>query len=229
MNFDLSEEQQLVSDSIERFVQENYHLDSRIAIVKKSPGYSEEYWKTMSELGWLGLPFSEDDGGFGGDQIDTMVLMEQFGKGLVLEPYLASIILGGGAIKRAGNNEQRQAWLEGVIDGSKQLALAYAEPESGDEPHNVALAGSKTSDGYTLTGTKCMVLHGGTATAFVVSFRTSGGTVDQSGITLALIPSDREGLSVQAFPTVDGLQSSCLLYTSPSPRDQRGSRMPSSA
>ena len=154
MNFDLSEEQQLVSDSIERFVQENYHLDSRIAIVKKSPGYSEEYWKTMSELGWLGLPFSEDDGGFGGDQIDTMVLMEQFGKGLVLEPYLASIILGGGAIKRAGNNEQRQAWLEGVIDGSKQLALAYAEPESGDEPHNVALAGSKTSDGVYTNGHK---------------------------------------------------------------------------
>ena len=212
MNFDLSEEQQLVSDSIERFVQENYHLDSRIAIVKKSPGYSEEYWKTMSELGWLGLPFSEDDGGFGGDQIDTMVLMEQFGKGLVLEPYLASIILGGGAIKRAGNDEQRQAWLEGVIDGSKQLALAYAEPESGDEPHNVALAGNKTGDGYTLTGTKCMVLHGGTATAFVVSFRTSGGTVDQSGITLALIPADREGLSIQAFPTVDGLQSSELTF-----------------
>ena len=174
MNFDLSEEQQLVSDSIERFVQENYNLDSRISIVKKSPGYSEEYWKTMSELGWLGLPFSEDDGGFGGDQIDTMVLMEQFGKGLVLEPYL--------------------------------------EPESGDEPHNVALAGSKTGDGYTLTGTKCMVLHGGTATAFVVSFRTSGGTVDQSGITLALIPADREGLSIQAFPTVDGLQSSELTF-----------------
>ena len=96
----------------------------------------------MSELGWLGLPFSEADGGFGGNQIDTIVLMEQFGKGLVLEPYLASIVLGGGALKRTGNEDQKRTWLEGVIDGSKQLALAYMEPESGDEPHHVAVSGN---------------------------------------------------------------------------------------
>ena len=204
MNFDLSEEQQLVSDSIERFVLDNYNLESRVAIVQQSPGFSLDYWKTMSELGWLGLPFSEEDGGFGGDQLDTMVLMEQFGKGLVLEPYLASIVLGGGVLKRVASETQRKAWMNGVIDGSKQLALAYAEPESGYEPDNIAVAGNKTHDGYTLTGTKCMVLHGKTADAFVVSFRTSGGVVDQSGISLALIPADREGLKVQGFPTVDG-------------------------
>jgi alkylation response protein AidB-like acyl-CoA dehydrogenase len=102
--------------------------------------------------------------------------------------------------------------LDGVIDGSKQLALAYAEPESGYEPHNVAVAGTKTSDGYTVSGTKCMVLHGKTADGFVVSFRTSGGIVDQSGISLALIPADRKGLSVHGFPTVDGLQSSELTF-----------------
>lgn len=210
MNFELSEEQQLVSDSIERFVLDNYDLESRVAIVKQAPGFSLDYWKTMSELGWFGLPFSEEDGGFGGNQLDTMVLMEQFGKGLVLEPFLASIVLGGGALKRVASETQRKTWLEGVIDGSKQLALAYAEPESGYEPYNVAVAGTKSDDGYTLTGTKCMVLHGKTADAFVVSFRTSGGVVDQSGISLALIPADRKGLTVQGFPTVDGLQSSEL-------------------
>ena len=212
MNFELSEEQQLIADSIERFVQDNYELESRIAIVGKTPGFSQEHWNTMAELGWLGLPFSEEDGGFGGDQIDTMVLMEQFGKGLVVEPYLASVVLGGGALKRAGSEAQRKAWLEGVIDGSKQLALAYIEPESGDEPHHVAVSGTKTEEGYTLTGTKCMALHGGTADAFVVSFRTSGGIVDEAGITLALIPAEREGLIVQGFPTVDGLQSSELTF-----------------
>ena len=212
MNFDLSEEQQLVADSIERFVQDNYDLESRQAIVAQTPGFSEMHWQTMSELGWLGLPFAEADGGFGGNQIDTMVLMEQFGKGLVLEPFLASIVLGGGVLKRVGSEVQKKSWLEGVIDGSKQLALAYVEPESGDEPHNVALAGVSGADGYTLTGTKCMVLHGGTADAFVVSFRTSGGTVDRSGITLALIAADRQGLSVQGFPTVDGLQSAELTF-----------------
>jgi len=210
MNFELSEEQQLFSDSIERFVLDNYDLESRVAIAKQAPGFSLDYWKTMSELGWFGLPFSEEDGGFGGNQLDTMVLMEQFGKGLVLEPFLASIVLGGGVLKRVASEAQRKAWLEGVIDGSKQLALAYAEPESGYEPYNVAVSGTKSDDGYTLTGTKCMVLHGNTADAFVVSFRTSGGVVDQSGISLALIPADRKGLTVQGFPTVDGLQSSEL-------------------
>ncbi|MFT5209797.1 MAG: alkylation response protein AidB-like acyl-CoA dehydrogenase [Flavobacterium sp.] len=212
MNFELTEEQQLVSDSIERFVKENYDLGTRVKIVNQAPGFSQDYWNKMSELGWLALPFSEEQGGLGGDQLDTMVLMEQFGKGLVLEPYLASVILGGGAMKRSATESQCAAWLEGVIDGSKQLALAYAEPESGYEPENVALAGTKTDSGYTLTGTKCMVLHGKTADAFVVSFRTSGGVVDKAGITLALIPADRKGLSVQGFPTVDGLQSSELTF-----------------
>lgn len=212
MNFDLSEEQQLVSDSIERFVQDNYNLETRVSIQNQAPGFSQDYWKTMSELGWLGLPFSEDDGGFGGNQLDTMVLMEQFGKGLVLEPFLASIILAGGVLKRAANDTMRKQWMDGIIDGSSQLALAYAEPESGYEPHHVEMAGTPAEGGYTLSGTKCMVLHGATANAFVVSFRTSGGSVDPSGITLALIPADREGLTVSGFPTVDGLQAAELTF-----------------
>lgn len=212
MNFELTDEQQLVSDSVERFVQDKYDLESRIAIQNEKPGFSADHWKVMSELGWLGLPFSESDGGFGGDQVDTMILMEQFGKGLVLEPYLASVVLGAGVLKRAGGDEQKKAWLEGVIDGSKQLALAYAEPESGYDVHHVALMGSPDGDGYTLTGTKCMVAHGQTADGFVVSFRTGGGSVDRSGISLALIPADREGLEVNGFPTVDGLRSSELTF-----------------
>jgi hypothetical protein len=212
MNFELTEEQQMVADSIERFVQENYALETRTSIVAKDPGFSKDYWKTMAELGWFGLPFSEEDGGFGGNQIDTMVLMEQFGKGLVVEPFLASVVMAGGALKRAANAEQKKAYLEGIIDGSKQLALAYMEVESGDEPRYVAVAGTEADGGYQISGTKCMVLHGATADAFVVSFRTSGGTVDENGITLAVIPADREGLTVNGFPTVDGLQSSELTF-----------------
>lgn len=212
MNFDLTEEQQMVADSIERFVQEKYALETRTAIVADKPGFSKAYWQQMAELGWFGLPFSEEDGGFGGNQIDTMVLMEQFGKGLVVEPFLASVVLGGGALKRAGNAEQKKAWLEGVIDGTKQLALAYMEVESGDEPRYVSVAGTPDGDGFVISGTKCMVLHGATADAFVVSFRTSGGTVDENGITLAVIPADRDGLTVNGFPTVDGLQSSELTF-----------------
>lgn len=211
MNFELTEEQQLIADSIERFVADNYDLESRTAIVAKG-GFSEDYWKQMAELGWLGMPFSEEDGGFGGNQIDTMVMMEQFGKGLVLEPFLASVVLGAGALKRAGSAEQKAAWLPSVIDGTKQLALAYMEAESGDEPHNVMVAGTPSGDGFKINGIKCMVLQGGSADAFVVSFRTSGGTVDESGITLALIPADRDGITVHGYPTVDGLQSSEIKF-----------------
>ena len=99
MNFELSEEQKMIQQSVERFVQENYDLTNRVKISSEDPGYSQEYWTAMAELGWLGLAFSEEEGGFGGNQIDTLVLMEQFGKGLVLEPFLANIVLGGGAIK----------------------------------------------------------------------------------------------------------------------------------
>lgn len=212
MNFDLTEEQQMVADSIERFVQENYALETRTAIVAGQPGFSKDYWNQMAELGWFGLPFAEEDGGFGGNQIDTMVLMEQFGKGLVVEPFLASVVLAGGALKRSANSDQKKAYLEGIIDGSKQLALAYLEPEAGDEPSYAAVAGTPDGDGYLVSGLKCMVLHGATADAFVVSFRTSGGIVDENGITLAVIPADREGVSVNGFPTVDGLQSSELTF-----------------
>ena len=97
MNFELSEEQKMIQQSVERFVQENYDLTNRVKISSEDPGYSQDYWTAMAELGWLGLAFSEEDGGFGGNQIDTLVLMEQFGKGLVLEPFLANIVLGGGA------------------------------------------------------------------------------------------------------------------------------------
>ena len=99
MNFELSEEQKMIQQSVERFVQDNYDLNTRISLSANDCGYSSDFWKSMAELGWLGLPFDESDGGFGGNQIDVLVIMEQFGKGLVLEPYLASVVMGGGALK----------------------------------------------------------------------------------------------------------------------------------
>ena len=98
MNFELSEEQKMIQQNVERFVQDNYDLPKRVELSSQDPGYSKDYWNSMAELGWLGLPFIEEDGGFGGNQIDTLVIMEQFGKGLVVEPYMPSVILSGGLI-----------------------------------------------------------------------------------------------------------------------------------
>ena len=208
MNFELSDEQRMIQQNVERFVEDNYDLNTRVALSSKSPGFSTEYWQSMAELGWLGLPFEEEDGGFGGNQIDVLVVMEQFGRGLVLEPYLASIVMGGGALKRGGSEALKREMLPGVIEGSLQLAFAYAEMQSRFDLDDVMTSARKEGENFILNGQKSMVQNAETADQIVVTARTSGGQVGQQGITLFLIAADAEGLSRDNFPTVDGLRAS---------------------
>ncbi|HHZ84991.1 MAG TPA: pimeloyl-CoA dehydrogenase small subunit, partial [Gammaproteobacteria bacterium] len=208
MNFELSEEQRMIQQSVERFVEDNYDLNSRVALSSNSPGFSTENWHSMAELGWLGLPFEEEDGGFGGNQIDVLVVMEQFGRGLVLEPYLASIIMGGGALKRGGTDALKSEILPQVIEGTLQLAFAYAEEQSRFDLDDVMTSARKEGENFILNGQKSMVQNAETADKIVVSARTSSGQVGPQGITLFLIDADAEGLSRDNFPTVDGLRAS---------------------
>jgi len=208
MNFELSEEQRMIQQSVERFVEDNYDLNSRVALSSSSTGFSTEHWHSMAELGWLGLPFEEEDGGFGGNQIDVLVVMEQFGRGLVVEPYLASIVMGGGALKRGGTNALKSEILPQVIQGNLQLAFAYAEEQSRFDLDDVMTSARKEGENFVLNGQKSMVQNAETADKIVVSARTSGGQVGPQGITLFLIDSDAEGLSQDNFPTVDGLRAS---------------------
>ena len=208
MNFELSEEQKMIQQSVERFVQENYDLPKRVEISSKDPGYSKDYWGSMAELGWLGLPFNEEDGGFGGNQIDTLVIMEQFGKGLVLEPFLANVVLGGGAIQMGGSEELKKEILPSLIEGTKQITLAYAEQQSRFDLEDVATSARLDGDKYIINGQKSMVLNAESADHLVIVTRTSGGQVDEEGITLFLVDSDTKGLEKLNFPTVDGLRAS---------------------
>ena len=208
MNFELSEEQRMIQQSVERFVEDNYDLNSRVALSSKSPGFSTKNWHSMAELGWLGLPFEEEDGGFGGNQIDVLVVMEQFGRGLVLEPYLASIVMGGGALKRGGTDALKSEILPQVIEGTLQLAFAYAEEQSRFDLDDVMTSARKEGENFVLNGQKSMVQNAETADKIVVSARTSNGQVSPQGITLFLIDADAEGLSQDNFPTVDGLRAS---------------------
>ncbi len=208
MNFELTEEQRMIQQNVERFVEDKYDLNTRVALSSKSPGFSTDYWQSMAELGWLGLPFEEEDGGFGGNQIDVLVVMEQFGRGLVLEPYLASIVMGGGALKRGGTDALKGEMLPGVIEGSLQLAFAYAEVQSRFDLDDVMTSARKEDENFILNGQKSMVQNAETADQIVVTARTSSGQVSQQGITLFLIAADAEGLSRDNFPTVDGLRAS---------------------
>ena len=213
MNFELSEEQKMIQQSVERFVQENYDLTNRVKISSEDPGYSQDYWTAMAELGWLGLAFSEEDGGFGGNQIDTLVLMEQFGKGLVLEPFLANIVLGGGAIKRGGTPAIKESVLPNLIEGNLQLTLAYAEEQSRFDIEDVATAAREDGNNFIINGKKSMVLNAESADKIVVVTRTSGSQVDEDGISLFLVDANSKGVERENFPTVDGLRASEITFT----------------
>ena len=212
MNFELSEEQKMIQQSVERFVQENYDLTNRIKISAEEPGFSKDYWSSMAELGWLGLAFDEEDGGFGGNQIDTLVVMEQFGKGLVLEPFLANVVLGGGAIKRGGSELIKQSILPDLIEGKLQVTLAYAEEQSRFDLEDVATSAREESESFVLNGKKSMVLNAESADKIVVVARTSGSQVDENGISLFLVDANADGIEKENFPTVDGLRASEISF-----------------
>jgi len=207
VNFDLSEEQQLIQDSVARFVADNYELEKRRKQSESDPGYSEDHWKTFAELGWLCLPFSEEDGGIGGDAVDVMVVMEEFGKGLVLEPYLASVVLGGGVLRRTLEGERRTELIGGIIDGSLKFALAHTEEQSRWDLNDVTTSARAEGDDFMLNGAKCVVQNAQTADWLIVSARTSGGQTDTSGISLFLVDAKADGVKIEGYPTVDGLRA----------------------
>jgi pimeloyl-CoA dehydrogenase small subunit len=207
MDFSFSEEQTLLQDSVERFIQNDYAFEARQNNVKDEQGFSGGNWKTFAELGWLGVPFSEADGGFGGSAIESMIMMEQFGKGLVVEPFLPTVVLAGGALKIGGSAAQKEKYLAGFIDGSLQGALAYAEPQGRFNLADLTTTAKKQDDGYVLNGYKAVVLNGPAADVLVVSARTSGDQRDPQGVSLFLVPANAQGVSRRDYPTVDALRA----------------------
>ncbi|MEZ7817751.1 MAG: alkylation response protein AidB-like acyl-CoA dehydrogenase [Candidatus Azotimanducaceae bacterium] len=207
MNFDISSEQNILQDSVDRFVQDHYELDKRQLLVLTEQGFSNDNWQTMAELGWLGVSVPEAHGGFGGNEIDTMILMQAFGKGLVLEPFFASTVLGAKAIADGGSEDLKTKMLPGVVDGSRQLTFAYAEAQSRFDLNDIVTRAQRDGDDYVINGHKSMVLHAASAHQIVVSTRTSGGQAEQAGISLFLIDADAAGVEITSFPTVDGQQA----------------------
>ena len=207
MDFSFNEIQAMLDDSVEKFIANDYDFETRQKYAASDKGYSPEVWRTFAELGWTSVPFSAEDGGFGGGPADLMVLMLRFGKGLVVEPYLANIILAGGVLRRAASTAQKEQWLHPVIAGELQAALAYTEPQSRYDIADIRTTAVADGDGWVLNGDKGVVFNGGNAELLIVSARTSGGQTDADGITLFAVPVDSQGVSVRAYPTVDGQQA----------------------
>jgi pimeloyl-CoA dehydrogenase small subunit len=205
MDFDLTDEQSLLKDTVRRWAADTYPGIEQLASARAEPlGFPKARWAELAELGLLGLPFAEEDGGFGGGPVETLVVMEALGRALAPEPYLASVILGGGAVRLAGNAAERAALLPGLMDGTAGLAFAHGEVQARYDLNDVATTARAVDGGFRLDGRKSVVLNADAAATLVVSARTSGDRRDAAGITLFLVPVDAPGVSLSAYPTQDG-------------------------
>jgi alkylation response protein AidB-like acyl-CoA dehydrogenase len=207
MDFALTEEQEMLQDSVAKFIDNDYDFEKRQQIAESDAGYSAELWATFAELGWTSVPFAEDDGGFGGGPVELMLMMEQFGRGLVVEPFLANVVLAGGVLRRVATAAQKDAWLTTIIDGSRQAAFAFTEPQSRYALADVATTATQADGGYRLNGRKAFVINGGRADFIIVVARSSGEQTDEAGLSLFVVDAAAEGVSRAAYPTVDGHQA----------------------
>jgi len=214
MDFDLTEDQRLLNDSVGRLLADRYAFDARRGYIKSAQGWSQELWDKFAELGLLGLPFAEDYGGFGGNAVDVMMVMEAFGRNLVVEPYLATVVLGGSAIKYAGNEAQKGEILPQIVDGSLKLAFAHSEQQARYDLSDVMTTATKDGAGWVLEGAKSVVLHGDCADMLVVSARTSGDRMDKAGLTLFLVPAGTPGLARRGYAMRDGTRAAEISLSS---------------
>lgn len=208
MDLAYTTEQNMLEESISKYVSSEYDLDSRKQLANSELGYSDEHWQTFASLGWLALPIEEAYGGIGGDLVDTMILFESLGKGLVVEPILSTLVLFGGALSIAGTEDQKQALLPGIADGSIKGALAYLEAEAPSDFNAVTTSAVREGDAYVLNGHKSVVFNAASADHLIVSARTEGDVRDLAGISLFIVPSDTPGITRKDYPTVDGLRAS---------------------
>jgi len=211
MDLSLSDEQKQLQEAAERFVRDKYTFENRRKIAATDKGFLPENWTQMAELGWLGVPLTEAEGGYGGP-IETMILMEQFGKGLVLEPFLPTAVIGGGLLARAGSQAQKDELLAPMMEGKKQFALAWLERQSRYNLADVSLKAEKSGSGYTLSGHKGVVYNGPSADSIFVLARTAGAAREEKGLTLFVVDAKAKGLSRRDYPTQDALRASELTF-----------------
>ena len=212
MDFTFNEEQSLIQDQVDQFVQKEYDWETRQSLSNSELGFGEDNWKKFAELGWLGISVSEDSGGFGGSAIESMLIMEAFGKGLVVEPFLETVIMAGGLIDDHGSDQQKSSFLEPAIAGEMHLALAYAEPQSRFNLSDVVTEVKEDGDNFVINGYKSVVMNGPSADQIIVSARTSGTQLDENGISLFIIDANASGLDKTNYKTVDGRRASDLTF-----------------
>jgi len=204
LGIELTQEEQLLRESADRFIERDYAFSERREAISSELGFRQDVWGTFAELGWLGINVPTSAGGIGGGARQTALVMEPFGRGLVTEPFLVSAVMASATVSLSGNEEQIEALLPGLVCGERRMSLAYAEPKSRYDINVVGTRAVRGDGGYVINGHKSVVLNGDSAHDFVVSARTSGEEADTEGISLLVVPADQEGVSIRGYATNDG-------------------------
>jgi pimeloyl-CoA dehydrogenase small subunit len=212
MDFDLTEEQSILKDSLDRLLADRYGFEDRKRHMAAPEGWSAQMWASYAEMGLMALPFAEADGGLGGTPVETMIVMESLGRALALEPYFPTVVLGGSFLRFGGNDDQRAEYIPAVADGSLKLALAQVERNSRYDLNHVDTTAAKGGEGYVLNGQKSVVMHGDSADKLFVTARTAGGPRDEAGIGVFLVDAGADGVSVRGYPTQDGARAAEVTF-----------------
>jgi alkylation response protein AidB-like acyl-CoA dehydrogenase len=212
VEFDYTEEQLALQDTLQKYIARHYDFDKRRAFARSPAGYSEEAWKQYAELGLLALTLPEEYGGLGGNSVDALVVMEQFGRGLLLEPYVSTVIACGSILRDGGSASLNQSWLPKIAAGNVQLALAAYEAAGRYDLAYVACTAEDEGGGWQLSGRKAVVIDGASADFFLVSARTAGNRADRDGVSLFLVPRDATGLKMTTYPTQSGNRAADLQF-----------------
>ncbi len=212
MDFNFTDEQTMLRESVQRYLADTYTFDARMAVVNGDSGWNPAVWQAFAhELGILGAPFAEAHGGLGGGAIENMIVMEEIGRALVIEPYLSTVVIGGGFMKAAGG-ALADAIIPQIIDGSAIIAFAYAEPQGRYNLADLRTSVRADGDGFVLNGHKAVVRDAPFATHFIVTARASGGQRDRDGVSVVLLPATTPGITRRDYPTVDGGRASEVYF-----------------
>lgn len=212
MDFSLNDEQRMLADTADRLVRDNYTFEQRRKHLATSQGFSTEMWGQLAELGLLAALFSEEDGGIGGGGVELMTLFQAFGRGLTLEPYLASVVLAGGLIARLGDAAQKDRLLGALIGGESRPALAYLEPAGGYDPYWIETRAEASATGWTLTGAKAVALNGDSADLLLVSARTAGDQGSRDGVSVFVVDPAAAGVKRRGYATIDGVRAAEIAF-----------------
>lgn len=212
MDFDLSEDQRLLQDSLAKLLKDKYGFEQRKAYIKSETGWSRDVWAAYAELGLLGMPFAEEDGGLGYGAVETMIVAEQMGRALTLEPFMSTVVMGGGFLRHGATAEQRAAMVPQIAEGKLLLAFAHTEPQSRFDLNDVATKAKKDGAGWVIEGRKGVVIHGDSADQLIVTARISGDRRDRDGIGVFLVPANAPGVTRRGFGTSDGQRAADITF-----------------